>query len=80
MQRVVSHIKRFVRVFIYALVQNVLALQVLQAAEIVQMRLNVGMYGLPVSASAFKMLGTEPSPSPAGTTLPSLNNASLMCI
>ena len=38
-QRVGSHIKRFVRVFIYALMQNVLALQVLQAAEIVQMRL-----------------------------------------
>ena len=38
-QRVGSHIKRFVRVFIYALMQNVLALQILQAAEIVQMRL-----------------------------------------
>ena len=69
--------QRFVRVFIYALVQNgVLALQVLQAAEIGKCGSSVSMHGLPVSVSAFKMLGTEPSPSPAGTTLPSLNSAS----
>ena len=40
----------------------------------------VSIYGLPVSASAARICGTEPSPSPAGTTEPSANSASLTCM